>query len=126
MKEKLLLLSSWLLLSWIYIALAIYFIVATQNHSHSFYSTMRFLVCCALEWCIFFSIGPGIDFEHPVIDSTILAAEVIIILIFNTVIPLHLSKNIWIIIDIICACIMILIAIYKFICIFKEKPTKTK
>ena len=102
--------------TWIYIALGILFLVATQDHPYEFYKSMRFIVCCALEWCLWFSfflVGTKVDIA-------LILAKVVIIILFNTILPIYLPKSHWVVIDIVCAAIMFFEAAYRGVCAYKR------
>ncbi len=117
-------LSYWLFSSGLYIILAALFIIATFTLPIGFYSALRYIVSYSLMWSLFWCImlhNQAVIFTNEAIGYSILGIKLVIIILFNTFRPFYFSKNVWVIIDIVCAAVMISITIYNFVCICKEQ-----
>lgn len=106
----------WFLTSGVFVVMGILLLVATKEHPYDFYNTLKFLISNGCGWGIFLSVPFWDDSD---IEIVIIITNVVIAIIFNTVFPLNLTKNIWNIIDIICAIIMFSISLYRVVHIFK-------
>ena len=91
-----------------YFAVATLLFIATMNLPMEFYDFLRIFVIFVLHISTIALIITFTKFWIPII-----ALNILISVLFNPLIPFSFEKDVWIVIDIVCAFIMISIAIYN-------------
>ena len=91
-----------------YFAVATLFFIATMNLPMEFYDFLRIFVTFVLHISTIALIITFTKFWTPII-----ALNILISVLFNPLIPFSFEKDVWIVLDIVCAFIMISIAIYN-------------
>ena len=97
------------------ILMAAVFFIATLPLSTDFYTALRYIVFIYMGWSILFSFFFMGFTDSAKLTFSVIAIKVAIMVIFNPYIPFYLSKGVWVVIDIICAAILIILAIGKTI-----------
>lgn len=104
--------GSWVLLFCApYLVLATLFGIATMELSAGFYTFLRPFVFCVLLLMMLLTFMLFFDKRFPI---PVIIASALIAVLFNPFIPFYFNRVVWEVIDMVCAVVMVTIAVYNF------------